>query len=331
MTAPDQVAQDDSRARLIRQLADGQVHSGEALGAALGMSRAGVWKVIRRLAALGVGVSQQAGRGYWLSDPLQLTDNSRIEALLNNLGSPPVTLAVYLSCESTNSSLIGKELPAAPGFSAVIADHQSGGRGRLGRSWRSALGQGIYLSLGQRQPGGLARVAAMSLVAGVACCRALADLGVAGVGLKWPNDLWFEDRKLGGLLVEADGEVGGDCQWVAGVGINWHLSGSVDLSQPWIDLHEITGGAPPDRNSLCARVLHQLMRAADELAARGPAPQLAAWRELDVLRGRPVRVLQNQEELAGVCAGIDDSGALLLEQSGKRLTIASGDVSLRLA
>lgn len=329
MNTPDQVEQDDSRARLLRELADGQVHSGEALGSALGMSRGGVWKVMRRLQALGVEVSQQAGQGYWLSDPLQLTSEARIRALLKELGSPPVTLAVYLSCESTNSALIGQALPGAPEFSAAIADHQSGGRGRQGRRWRSALGQGIYLSLGQRQPGGLARVAAMSLVAGVACCRALTDLGIDGVGLKWPNDLWFQDRKLGGLLVEADGEVGGDCQWVTGVGMNWCLTGSVELSQPWIDLREITGGAPPDRNTLCARLLHHLMLAADELAAHGAASQLAVWRELDVLRGRRVRVIQNQEELTGVCAGIDDSGALLLERSGHQLTIASGDVSLR--
>jgi BirA family biotin operon repressor/biotin-[acetyl-CoA-carboxylase] ligase len=329
LTVADRIEATDSRARLIQQLADGQVHSGETLGAALGMSRAGVWKVIRRLEALGVEVEQQAGRGYWLAEPLELTDAAQIRAALGKSGDRHLELTSCLSCDSTNTQLMNQALPATPKFAALIADHQTGGRGRQGRTWRSALGQGIYLSLGQRQPGGLGRISAMSLVAGVACCRALGDLGIEGVGLKWPNDLWSDDHKLGGLLVEADGEVGGDCQWVVGVGINWRLRDVKDLDQPFTDLETLSQGAPPGRNLLCAALLTHLMACADELVSEGPGALLAAWRALDVLKDRPIRVMHDGTEVTGICGGIDDTGALQMEAAGRQLTVASGDVSLR--
>ena len=179
--------------------------SGDALARELGQTRAAVWKRIQGLRAAGVAIEGRAGDGYRLVQPLELLDHARITAQL-----PPAVAASVASLEigwalgSTNSELLRRSAPLR-GTDVLLAERQTGGRGRRGRAWASPLAANIYLSLSRTFAGGLSRMGGLSLAAGVAVGEALRELGVAGVGLKWPNDVLVDGRKLGGLLVEGGG------------------------------------------------------------------------------------------------------------------------------
>ena len=162
--------------------------------------------------------------------------------------------------DSTNSHLL--RLPAEGITGRVcLAECQSAGRGRRGRHWVATPWRNIMLSMAWRFDGGAAALAGLSLAAGVAVVRALRDYGVEGVGLKWPNDLLWQERKLAGLLVDIRGEASGPCVAVLGLGLNVHLNTAdgAGIDQPWIDLHGILGGVV-DRNRLAALLIHHLRR-----------------------------------------------------------------------
>ncbi|RZA20703.1 MAG: biotin--[acetyl-CoA-carboxylase] ligase, partial [Lysobacteraceae bacterium] len=197
---------------LLQRLAAGPV-SGDVLAREAGLTRAAVWKRIDGLRDAGIAIAASPGRGYQLEQSPDLLDVDAIRAAL----SPPASaqlasLEVAWSLDSTNSELLRRQAPSA-GCDVLLAERQTGGRGRRGRAWVSPLAAHIYLSLARRFEGGLARLGGLSLVAGIAACEALRELGHADVGLKWPNDLVVADgsglRKLGGLLVEGGGEAAG--------------------------------------------------------------------------------------------------------------------------
>ncbi len=314
---------------LIRVLADGQVHSGVALGEALGISRAAVWKALKTLSGYGLAVQQRSGSGYWLPESLDLLSVSEIEHHLSKASANRCQIVLLPSCDSTNSELRESVLPASPSYRAVLSEHQSAGRGRQGRPWRSTFGQGVYCSLGQQLDGGLDRLAAMSLVIGIGVCQALEAVGVCGAGLKWPNDLWVEDKKLGGILLEADGEFAGPCRWIAGVGVNWRLTGQVDIDQAWTDVHTLTGGQLPSRNQFCALLIEQMMAVCEGFSQHGLEPYLALFEQRDVLRGRPVTVTLGIETVQGVAEGLTDAGELMVRTEQGLVNVSSGEVSVR--
>lgn len=319
----------ENQQRLIRLLADGELHSGETLGETLGISRAAVWKAIQKLPDYGLTVQQRTGSGYWLATPVELLDAAQIRSGLEAAADQRLELDLVPSCDSTNAVLRAAELPLAPRYRALLSEHQGAGRGRHGRVWRSSFGEGIYLSLGQELGGGLERLAALSLVIGIGACRALNQLGIDGVGLKWPNDLWVDGRKLGGILLEADGEIAGSCRWVAGLGLNWRLQGEVSIDQAWTDLYRLSPERLPGRNALCGALLGQLIEVCDQFREEGFAPFSSAWRELDVLAGKTVTVTVGKRSFDGVAAGLSPSGELNVEVAGQTLRVASGEVSVR--
>ncbi len=232
--------------------------------------------------------------------------------------------------DSTSSFLLS--LPARERHGAVcIAEAQSGGRGRRGRSWLATPYRNILLSMAWRLDGGPAAISGVSLAAGVAVARALQEWGVDGVGLKWPNDIVWDGRKLAGLLLDVQGEAAGPSQVVLGLGLNVHIAeneaGSID--QPWIDLYRIVGDAV-DRNALTALLLRHLRAMFAEFAEQGLAAFRAPWQELHHYAGKPVRVLQTDGVTEGTVQGIDDRGALLvLDTGGRTRTFHSGEISLR--
>ncbi|MFK7957896.1 MAG: biotin--[acetyl-CoA-carboxylase] ligase [Lysobacterales bacterium] len=314
---------------LIRMLADGQVHSGVALGESLGISRAAVWKALKNLATYGLVVEQRAGSGYWLSEPLDLLNADEIAQHLTESSAKRCELVILPSCESTNSELRDSTMPAAPGYRAVLSEHQSAGRGRQGRPWRSTFGQGVYCSIGQELDGGLDRLAAMSLVIGVGVCRALDAVGITEAGLKWPNDLWIQDKKLGGILLEADGEFAGPCRWIAGVGVNWRLTGTVDIDQDWTDVYTLTGGQLPSRNQFCALLIEQMMLVCERFSQEGLEPFLPSFEQRDVLRGRAVSVTRGTDTMHGTAEGLTHSGELIVRSGQEVVHVSSGEVSVR--
>jgi len=315
--------------QILALLADGRFHSGEDLGRALGVSRAAVWKQLARLRTAGVPLQAVRGRGYRLPEPLELLSAATIRGRLSAAARARLDrLEVLQETDSTNAWLRRHRTPGQTW--ACRADRQTAGRGRRGRAWVSPFAGNLYLSLGWRFEGGPAALGPLSLVAGAATAEAIeAETGVA-VGLKWPNDLYIGDRKLGGLLVELAGEPAGPCDIVLGVGINLHMPAAAarDIDQPWTDLgrHAATR---PGRNRLAVAVLEALLQALPMVGAGDAGHWLAVWRQRDCLRDRSVRVYEGEQVREGIARGIDDQGALLLEEQQGLRPVAAGEVSIR--
>ncbi len=243
------------------------------------------------------------------------------------------SLDIVDSIDSTNRELLRRETPAQ-GIAALFAEHQTGGRGRQGRAWASPPGSNLYLSVARCFDGTLARLAGLSLVAGIAAAEALHALGADTVRVKWPNDLVTIDgdalRKLGGVLVEA-GLQDGRPRAVIGLGVNVRMpiTAAADIDQPWTDLRALLGDASPPRNRVAAVVLATLAEHLDRFKAGGLAPFLPRFAALDALHGSAVTATIGDGTLAGVAAGIADDGALRLRtDEGERL-LRAGEVSVR--
>ena len=328
---------------LLARLIEGPV-SGDTLARASGQTRTAVWKRIEALREAGVPIEAQAGRGYALSQPFDLLDSDAIAARL-----PPAVrartagLEVAWTLDSTNSELL-RRASAGDGTALVLlAERQTGGRGRRGREWASPLAAHLYLSLSRSFAGGLSRLGGLSLVAGIATAEALHGLGFEAVRLKWPNDLVVAGhdggmRKLGGLLVEGGGEHAGPVRAVIGLGLNVRMpeTFAARIDQPWCDLDTLAATGEParlsSRNELAAAVLARWVPALDEFDAVGLAPSLARYAALDALLGKTVDVQGAQERWTGTVLGLADDGALRVRLGdGSERRFHSGEVSVRRA
>ena len=318
---------------LLLRLVAGPV-SGAELARETGLTRAAIWKRIEALREAGVGIEAKPGLGYVLDRPPDWLDAEEIRAAL----PAPVRaglagLEIAWSPDSTNSELLRRSTPAR-GTDALLAERQTGGRGRRGRTWASPLGAHVYLSLARQFGGGLARLGGLSLVAGIATAEALRGIGFENVRLKWPNDLVVASpsglRKLGGLLVEGGGEHGGPVRAVIGLGVNVRMpeAFAAGIDQPWIDLQSLAD-APPSRNRIAAALLAGLLPAFDRFDAEGLAPFLPRYAALDALAGREVDVHEGVRTRRGLARGIAEDGALRVEIGGSEQRLYAGDVSVR--
>ena len=320
-----------TRKALLRRLSDGHFHSGQSLSELLGVSRTAVWTAIRELEGLGLEVHAVRGRGYRLAYPLELLDRAVIEAQLTQSARASLaSIEILDELESTNTRLMS--LPPAEKVSglACVAEYQTAGRGRIGRQWVSPFGGNICLSvLWQFTDQRL--VAGLSLAVGVAVMRALQGVGVRGAQLKWPNDVLWQGRKLGGILLEVTGEAHGVYDVVLGIGINVALgqAQTAAIDQPWAELREILP-APVPRNRLVANILEALV---DVLCAHergGLARHIDEWRSYHGDDGKAAHLYQGTRQIAGIVAGVTDDGLLLLDTESEGLrAFASGDLRLR--
>ena len=318
---------------MLKILADGEFHSGERLAEEFGLSRAAVWKHVRKLVRWGLSVESVSGRGYRLAAPLELLDADALRhALSADSRFALDCLDVFIEVDSTNALLLQHPPSSPDALRICIAEWQSQGRGRLERRWNSPLASGLCLSAAWTYAGSPGDLSALSLAAGVAVADAIAACCGVQPKLKWPNDLVFDGRKLGGILVESRFEAQGRCSVVVGVGINIALPVQLleELSD-WpggaIDLR--TAGALVSRQALAVAVAGALGVLLSQLQDTGPGAWLARWRELDLLNGRPVRVRSDAHSLEGIAAGIDDDGALLVSVAGDVRRILAGDASVR--
>lgn len=321
-----------ARQRLLALLADGRFHSGEALGGELGVSRAAVWKQIAALNELGLDVCRVPGRGYRLAQPLELLDRDRIRSELSPVARARLAdLHLFHSIDSTNAYLMRDTALSPSAVIACLAEQQTAGRGRRGRPWVSPFGANLYLSLSWPFDSLPPDFSALSLAAGVALHRALAQLGFGAVRLKWPNDLYGGNAKLGGILIEMRGEPPGPCRIVAGAGINVVMPGAsvAAVDQPWTDLATLAGGTPPSRNRLAAVVLNQWIEAFGQFATSGFAGFHDEWRNADLLSGREVVLLDGARRWQGKARGVAPDGALEVDTNEGLRRFVAGDVSLR--
>ncbi|PKE27433.1 biotin--[acetyl-CoA-carboxylase] synthetase [Rahnella sp. AA] len=309
--------------QLISILADGEFHSGEQLGTAMGMSRAAINKHIQTVRDWGVDIFTVPGKGYSLPYPIQLLEEEKILAML-----PAGGVSVLPVIDSTNQYLMDRIAQLNSG-DACVAEYQQAGRGRRGRKWFSPFGSNLYLSMYWKLEQGPAAAMGLSLVIGIVMAEVLHRLGAEDVRVKWPNDLYLNDRKLAGILVELTGKTGDAAHLVIGAGINLKMRepATDTINQGWINLQE--AGVNIDRNELTATLLKELRSALVHFEKEGLTPFIARWRGLDNFLDRPVKLLIGDQEIHGVERGIDPQGALLLEQDGVIKPYIGGEISLR--
>ena len=321
--------------RLLHALADGRTHSGEELARTFGVTRAAIWKQVGKLADWGLRVEAEPGAGYRLPRRLDLLTVDALRAALDpRVATRLAKLEVFTELGSTNRQLLTAP-PRHGALDVCIAEYQTAGRGRRGRSWNVPLGGGICMSLGWRFAGMPAELAALTLAVGVAVRRVLQRVAGVEVALKWPNDLVVDERKLGGILLELAAEAHGDAHVVAGIGLNVALPAELlpslsDWPRGAIDLATALGRAPPPRAVLAGALIDELVEVFANYSRDGFAAFRSEWRAADYLRGRRVRVDDAAAAISGTAAGIDADGALLVEMAnGERRRVIAGDVSVR--
>ncbi len=316
--------------KLLSVLADGAFHSGSELGRELGISRSAVWKHMQRLPELGLEVYSVKGRGYRLPGGIDLIDAERLRDRLQSAGLDERLTVVNVAIETDSTNAQGLEaLQQGVHSGLFVAEYQHAGRGRRGRQWLSPLASSLCFTLAWRFNSGAAALEGLSLAVGLALQQALAELGVAQVGLKWPNDLLVDNAKLAGILIELSGDAAGECQVAIGVGLNVALPEGLaeQLDQPCIDLRAL--GFEGERTELLATLVRQLVRVLQRFESGGFAQLRPAWEAANVFQGRSVRLTSGVHSFEGVCLGVTDQGALRLQTDKGQEVFHGGEVSVR--
>jgi BirA family biotin operon repressor/biotin-[acetyl-CoA-carboxylase] ligase len=320
---------------LIALLADGGLHSGEDLAQALGVSRAAIWKAVERLRLRGIEIDAVSRRGYRLPQSVELLEEAALRAPLGAGAAARLrSLDLEFDVDSTNSRLLAAAPPPFGRADVLTCELQHAGRGRRGRHWIAPFGGSLALSMAWTFQDAAQASPCLSLCVGVAVARALARAGARGIGLKWPNDVWFADRKVGGVLIDLRAEAGGPAHVVIGIGLNVHLPPAVrrriEASGVLPAAVADACAAPPSRNFLAGAIIEALLVMLVQFERDGFAAFRDAWGELDVLRDRPARAQTADAEICGTARGVDAHGALRLERDGRCTEFVSGEVSLRL-
>jgi len=308
---------------LYARLADGNVHNGAALAEEFELTRAAVWKRMQGLREMGLEIIGTAGDGYRLPHAVELLDTDRLRG---HLRSRHIQVEVVGAVDSTSARLA--ELGDVHGH-ALVAEAQTAGRGRRGRGWQSPPGSGLYLSMCWRFESGLAGLAPLSLVVGLSAAKCLRRIGAAAARVKWPNDLFIDDAKVGGCLVEVSGAAEGPCRAIVGIGINLFATPAMaGLDQRWTVLED---HAPTvERNRLAAALIDELAAAFAGFDDGGFDRALEEWPDFDALASRSVDVLVDGRRVAsGRAAGVDRQGRLKLETDDGPKRLAAGEVSIR--
>lgn len=310
---------------LLNLLKDGRFHSGQDLGAALGISRSAVWKQLQHLEAeLGLSIHKVRGRGYQLAAPLMLLDALTISAI-----APSWPVTVLDSVDSTNAEALRAIGQGGQAPFLVLAERQVSGRGRRGRKWVSPFAENLYYSLVLRIDGGVRQLEGLSLVVGLAVLQALRNFGVPGAGLKWPNDVLVGNKKIAGILLELVGDPADVCHVVLGIGVNVNMQVADEVDQQWTSIR-LESGRSSDRNALVVELSKQLSAYIQRHQVDSFSALQSEWEANHLWQDRSVSLIAGSNHVDGVVLGIDSQGALRLKVSGVEKVFSGGELSLRL-
>jgi BirA family biotin operon repressor/biotin-[acetyl-CoA-carboxylase] ligase len=301
--------------------------SGESLAARLGLSRAAVWKRIQRLKAQGYVIEGSPRRGYrLLAVPDKLLPDEVLQGLLTRRFTGPVHH--FETLDSTND--VAKELAArgAPEGTVVVAEAQTGGRGRLGREWDSPPGVGLYVSLVLRPMLPPQELPQITLTTAVSVAWAVRRVAGVAPGIKWPNDLLLNGGKLGGILTEMETESDRIRHVVVGLGLNVNNPEfPPELKATATSLTLALGGSY-SRVQLLQAWLEEFEALYDRFLNQGFPEILEEWKGLTVTLGRPVTVRQGPREISGEALDVAADGALLLKTAGGEIVrVTSGEIT----
>lgn len=305
--------------------------SGNFLARKLGMSRVGVWMHICRLRDQGFEFEAVRSRGYRLVkqpaslNPLLVQVHLRSRVRQFDILSLP-------EVDSTNDEA-GRQLAAgrATPF-VVLARRQTLGRGRLGRTWHSEDNGNLYASFVFRPQLDPGRMQTFTLWMGANLCELVANFCYIQPGIKWPNDLYFEGRKLGGMLTEAHIDSDQIRDLVFGLGLNVNSPRSAlpaELARRAATLADIAGHSL-DLNLLTAAIIGRVLSAYEQFVEDSYRDTFAdLWNRFDILRGKPVILMQGSRRITGIAGGIDDEGSLLIRgENGRPQRFRAGDATL---
>ncbi len=310
------------RLAIVKKLADGQFHSGEVLGKELGVTRAAISRQIKSLRQWGLDVFSVTGRGYLLTQSLDLLC---LELL--NQALPRTKIVLHPIIDSTNQYLLDR-IASYPSGSVCLAEYQENGRGRRGRKWHSPFGANLYLSMFWQLESGVAAAMGVSLVIGVAIAETLTELGVPELKLKWPNDLYWKGKKLGGILIEMSGQTGECANLVIGLGLNISMPENAEIDQDWISLSMIDAKFT-HKNMLAISLISSIHKALNIYEEQGLSPFLEKWKRFDHFYHKQVKLITGHQTIKGIAQGIDLQGALLLDIHGEVTPFVAGEISLR--
>jgi len=307
---------------------ENQCLSGEELSRRLGISRTAVWKHIKLLQKDGYDIQAVHRTGYRLAG---VPDRLYPEEIKRGLLPTELTWNVVYYPEVSSTNEVAKKLAddgAAEG-TVVIADAQTAGRGRLGRSWHSPPGVGIWLSLILRPPVAPPTAPQLTMTAAVAVCKVLRQATGVDVGIKWPNDLMVEGRKVCGILTEMKAEMDRVHYVVLGIGINVNSEGFPPEVAPVATSLKQVAGRTFNRVDLVKQILVEMDQVYPDYKRKGFTPFREDWQQLNVTLGQAVTVTTLGESFAGMATGIQPDGSLVVEGENGVRSFYAGDVTLR--
>ncbi|MFA6037826.1 MAG: bifunctional biotin--[acetyl-CoA-carboxylase] ligase/biotin operon repressor BirA [Legionellales bacterium] len=315
---------------ILEQLADGKFHSGEALAKQFDISRARVWQAVDELRSFGLEVAAVTGRGYKIFDGLELLNQEKILAHMPHELAQKTQILLHAQTESTNS-VLSEQLRknTIDSGTVCLAEYQSQGRGRLGRTWVSPMGSNVYCSMAWQFNKGASTLMGLSLVAGLAVIHALNQLGAKNIGLKWPNDIFWQNKKLGGILVEIAGDALGPCDVIIGIGLNVNMPRNIKIDQAFSDLSHAMQRTI-SRNQLIAYMISALNDYLSGFEQTGFNGFLDEWLKYDILHNQAVKITQFDQILDGLVTGIDEQGQLKVNIAGEEQHLTSAQVSVSL-
>lgn len=342
--------------KILTAISDGKYHSGQDLANLLVTSRAAICKRIAKLNTFleestfnGFYISTAVGKGYCLNHEF---DAFCLTTISKNLGLLLEHLQLVFSpvIDSTNNFLLQNKLDFDK-YTVCIAEQQTRGRGRRvlnacdNTTWYSPFGNNIYCSIGWHYTGNQNALIGLSLIAGLAVIEVITELGCPNVGLKWPNDILLDNKKIAGILTEIQGEPNGSCKLVIGIGLNVHANYSnkqleilnMAISQPWTSIIasliqrqlSMKSSVHLSRNTILAKILTRFITYYHQFIQHGLSDFLLKLQEYDILRHKQVDIELAGKKRHGTVMGIDNQGALLIDIDGQVQSFYSGEVKLR--
>ena len=298
--------------------------SGEVIAKKLSLTRVAINQHIDTLKDYGIEIYSVKGKGYKLANPITLVDEQKLINQIDN------RCFYFDEINSTNSFLLTHHQDLKSG-DICIAEYQSAGRGRRGRQWQSPYGHHLYASLFWRFEEPASKVVGLSLVIACSIVKALAQMDVPNLGLKWPNDIYLDGKKLAGILIEMAPTSAQQTALIIGFGINMSMSLSQGelIDQPWSDLSELQ--AIPNKTDLLINLQKQMKDDIQLFEKNGLAPFIDVWAKYDLFAGKPIKLIMAPNEVLGMCKGIDEQGAVLIETADGLKAFIGGEISLRSA
>ena len=317
---------------LLDYLCDGKFHSGEDLATKMGVSRTAIWKQIKRInERFPIVIKSTPGKGYKISKPIIFVNRDEIsQNLTSQCNSALKGIDVLLECPSTNQFLLERIENKKLENYLVLAESQTHGRGRRGREWVSPFASNIYMSLLWTLNISIAEMSGLSLVVAISVAKAIQSFGINNVMLKWPNDIYVDNKKLSGVLLELRGESNSPCNAVIGIGVNVNMPKLMGdrIDQQWSDMESILK-KNINRNHVVSQILNELIPRLEKFNEYGFSEFIDEWNSFDLLAEQKVIIEGNMNISEGVALGVDKQGALLVEHNGLLQSLYSGEVSIR--